>query len=245
MHVNAVCCKNRDIKPFSVLPRTSIELRSGTLTWKRGPILFRSRYDWILDCCGDAMKKLLPLWRRWWGGGELLTRWNHEVSRCHSSFRRRLGVRDNTAVGLRAGGSVPGSFCRTQPGTIPNPPPLTDGGACSPMKARVWAALWQRFQLFRSLAASGGGGEVEVGGVGATPIPNPCPPERGAKTPKPSLCTRTARDYPRAGCSPLQRVKSLFIHYFSLFVSSAAGKRQCALSRNDIQGVGKRTGLLR
>lgn len=177
------------------------------------------------------MKKLLPLWRRW--GGGLLTRWNHEVSRCHSSFRRRLGVRENTAVGLRAGGSVPGSFCRTQPGTIPNFPPLIDGGACSPMEASVWAALWQRFQLFRSVAASGGGG------AGATPIPNPL---ESTWTPKPSLCTRTTRYYPRAAWSPLQRVKSLFIHCFYLFVSSAAGKRQCELSRNVIQGVGKRTG---
>lgn len=30
------------------------------LTSNKGPILFFSRYDWILDCCGDAMKKL------WW-----------------------------------------------------------------------------------------------------------------------------------------------------------------------------------
>ena len=33
----------------------------GGLTSNRGPILFFSRYDWILDCCGDAMKKLLCL----------------------------------------------------------------------------------------------------------------------------------------------------------------------------------------
>lgn len=88
-----------------------------------------------------------------------------------------------------------------------------------------------------------------VGGPGPGPRPFRThwrPPGRGAKTPKPSLCTRTTRYYPppppRAAWSPLQRVKSLFIHCFYLFVSSAAGKRQCGSSRNVIQGVGKRTG---
>jgi len=33
------------------------------LTSNRGPILFFSRYDWILDCWGDAMKKLFCLAR--------------------------------------------------------------------------------------------------------------------------------------------------------------------------------------
>ena len=33
------------------------------LTSNKGPILFFSRYDWILDCCGDAMKKLYCLAR--------------------------------------------------------------------------------------------------------------------------------------------------------------------------------------
>lgn len=31
------------------------------LTSNKGPILFLSRYDWIRDCCGDAMEKLRRL----------------------------------------------------------------------------------------------------------------------------------------------------------------------------------------
>lgn len=126
----------------------------------------------------------------------------------------------------------------------PHPLPLTDGGACSPMEASVWAALWQRFQPFRSLAASGGGGGA---GAGATPIPNPLASTWtwGKNAPTVTLHTHDQilpPPPPRAAWSPLQRVKSLFIHCFYLFVSSAAGKRQCGSSRNVIQGVGKRTG---
>ena len=48
----------------------------GGLTSNRGPILFFSRYDWILDCCGDAMKKLLCLARAFSG----MKSWGEPVS---------------------------------------------------------------------------------------------------------------------------------------------------------------------
>lgn len=120
-----------------------------------------------------------------WGGGvggvgwgELLTRWSHEVSRCHSSFSRRLGVRNATDRGgsatrrLRARlllqdsardhsqfvPPTPTPHSHTHPLLHPPPPTDTDGGGSSPMEASGSPALWQRLQIFRPLAADGGGG---------------------------------------------------------------------------------------
>lgn len=118
-------------------------------------------------------------WRNWWGASrELLAGWNHGVSRCHSSFSRRLSVRLKRAechrsgcavesgrllVKCRAGVSEPGTLWRTSPGPSPVCR-LTDSSGSSPAGANGSPALWQRLQIFRSLAAS------RVGGATATPI---------------------------------------------------------------------------
>lgn len=52
----------------------------------------------------------------------------------------------------------------TQPGTIPSVSPRWLSGGCFPVEANGTAALWQRVQIFRSLAAS------SVNGATATPI---------------------------------------------------------------------------
>lgn len=56
------------------------------LTSNKGPILFFSRYDWILDCCGDAMKKLLCLARAFSG----MKSWGEPVSFALQDASRRL-----------------------------------------------------------------------------------------------------------------------------------------------------------
>lgn len=95
---------------------------------------------------------------------ELLAGWNHEVSRCHSSFRRRLGELKcrkcapshvkfrQVCVKCGAGDSESGSSWRR---VSPGPSPAYWLCGCSfPAWANATAALWQGLQIFRLLAAS-------------------------------------------------------------------------------------------
>lgn len=150
--------------------------------------------------------------------------------------QRRLGdssVQNVTAMGLQrsrgkftrvewsvgAGGSEPGSLWRTQPGTISSLSPQWLCGGSLAVETNGTAALWQRLQTFRSLAA------CSVSGATATPIyPPGCVQcvhlSADADEVRRSTCTNS--DEPR--CSAFRsltvgrlKFNKSFVHLFSQY----------------------------
>lgn len=142
------------------------------LTSNKGPILFFSRYDWILDCCGDAMKKLLCLasafskMKSWGEPVSFVLQGGASATKMSKKREKKMSPSSGAAVeprlssdGLRQVRSRREQRARLIVETSARDHPqlcrLADSlAAASPAEANGTAALWQRLQIFRSLAAS-------------------------------------------------------------------------------------------